>query len=200
MSWLRNRFRQLRRDRRGVAAIEFGIAGPVFILLVMGLIELGHNFYVKSIMIGEMERAARLTSLESAGSAQTAIDTRLRTQLQRVIAGANVTFSRKAYRNYSNIKTKAEPYTENNGDKTCNKGEVFEDLNGNGTWDKDSGKANSLGGANEIVFYTVTVTYPHIVPYMAALTGTANMKMTQTTVMRNQPYAPTAAVVTKTCP
>jgi Flp pilus assembly protein TadG len=190
----------LRSDARAATALEFALVAPVFLTMVMGLVDIGHTAYVKTLLNGEIARAARSSSLESAPGVLTSIDDRVKAQIANLAPNATVAISRKSYRNYSNLKVLAEPYTETNGNSTCNAGEIFEDLNNNGTWDQDSGKVNSLGGANDIILYTVTVTYPRITPTMTMITGQSNQVLSVTTQLRNQPYGASAAVVTRACP
>ena len=46
-----------------------------------------------------------------------------------------------------------------------------------------------MGGAEDVVHFEVTMTYPHIVPVGKLLGWTDNVTVTQNTVLRNQPYA-----------
>jgi Flp pilus assembly protein TadG len=55
MRWLMG----LRRDRRGVAAIEFAILAPVLFTLLFGIVEMGRMFYVRHALEYATEQAAR---------------------------------------------------------------------------------------------------------------------------------------------
>ena len=66
-------------------------------------------------------------------------------------------------------------------------GECFEDVNGNGQWDADLGKAGQ-GAAQDAVLYKMEVTYPRLLPLAPLLGWTANQKVSASTVLRNQPY------------
>lgn len=190
--------RTLRRDRRGVTAVEFALAAPVFFLMVFGGLEVCHALYVRALLQGELDRAARSNSLESALGQTDTIDAKLRKQLQRVAGNLTLSVARSSYRTYSNLGSRPEPFTDTNGDGICNNGEQFEDLNGNGTRNADSGKAG-VGGAREIVLYTVTATKPPLVPLTALFMGAGGISFTAQTKLKNQPYTGMSSVATAIC-
>ena len=47
------------KDTRGALAIEFAIAAPIFLIFVMGLIDFGRLFWIKSSMQYAVEQTAR---------------------------------------------------------------------------------------------------------------------------------------------
>ncbi len=103
-----------------------------------------------------------------------------------------MTFSRKAYSNFSDVKA-PEDFTDLNGDGRCNAGEPFEDVNGNRAWDADRGKAGG-GGARDAVLYTVRVSYPRAFPIYRFIGMSDTQVVESSTVLRNQPYDKQAAV------
>ena len=189
---------RLRADQRGVSVLEFALGAPVFFAVLLSAMDFAHTLYVKASLQGEIELAARNSSLETAPTSLTAIDSRLRAQIQRLNKSAVVTFERKAYQAYTNVVVKAEPYTETSGDSSCNHGETYSDLNNNGSWDLDSGQVG-LGSAGNIIQYTVNISYPRLFPLVGRVTGSPNVNLTIKTFLRNQPYDATPATVTKTC-
>ena len=46
-------------NNRGVAAVEFAIISPVFLMFVMGIIDFGRAYFIKSSMQYVVEQAAR---------------------------------------------------------------------------------------------------------------------------------------------
>ncbi len=54
------------RKRLGAAAVEFAIVSPLFILLTLGLIEVGRVVMVKQLVINASREGARLASLPGA--------------------------------------------------------------------------------------------------------------------------------------
>ena len=60
--------RRLWSDRLGGAAIEFAIVAPVFIMLILGALEIGRMFYVRQCLEYATEQAARYYSLNPSAS------------------------------------------------------------------------------------------------------------------------------------
>lgn len=60
--WLRKGLctgREAAKDRRGAITVEFAIAAPVFLIFVMGLIDFGRLYWIKSTMQFSVEQTAR---------------------------------------------------------------------------------------------------------------------------------------------
>jgi hypothetical protein len=107
-------------------------------------------------------------------------------RVRQVVPGAEVTFDRKSYYDFSDVE-QAERWDDMDNDGECNNNEPFEDANGNGQWDADRG-ADGNGGARDAVLYTATVTYPRLFP-MAGLIGLKeDVTLEGSTVLRNQPF------------
>jgi len=70
------------------------------------------------------------------------------------------------------------------------------DENGNGVWDADVGKGG-LGGANDVVLYTVTLNYDRVFPLWKLIGGDQRATASASTVLRNQPFGPQATRVQK---
>jgi Flp pilus assembly protein TadG len=64
MSWLRTFW----KARSGAAAIEFAIVGPVFILLALGIVDIGRNVLVIHQMNHLADEISRRVMLSGAGS------------------------------------------------------------------------------------------------------------------------------------
>lgn len=54
----------MRRDRRGTAAIEFGFTAPMVILALVGCIELGRAFWIRAALQYAAEETARLAMVD----------------------------------------------------------------------------------------------------------------------------------------
>ena len=69
--WQRARavLRQCRADRRGVTIVEFAMAAPVLIILLLGIFDLAQMAYVSAALHGAVQRAARDSAIESADTA-----------------------------------------------------------------------------------------------------------------------------------
>jgi len=181
----------LRRDERGATLIEFAFVAPVFCLLLVGAIDVGHTLYMRAVLQGVVQKAARDSGLEdgSAIATQTSIDDKIRASVLDLHKNASVAISRRFYRTFEKAAAaQAETFTDTNVNGTCDAGEPYEDANNNNTWDADGGDAGQ-GGAKDSVVYTADVTYPRIIPlhnFIPAFSDT--VEVAATTVLTNQPY------------
>lgn len=180
----------LLRDNGGAALIEFAIIAPVMLVMIFGTLEFGLNVYLRAVLEGAMQQAGRNSSLQSAQSGQSAIDAYVSNQIHNILPNATVTFSRQNYSNFSAVG-RAEDFTDTNLNGTYDYPECFQDIIGTGTtgvWDADIGR-NGLGGANDVVEYTATVSYTSFIPAGAALGISPTTTLQATTMLRNQPFA-----------
>ena len=180
--------RRLRRDARGATAVEFAAIAPALLLVVLGLMDLGYNIYATSLHEGAGHKAGREATIEGAETRGLAIDNGVRAAVGDIAPNAEVSFSRRAYIDFSDVD-QPEEFTDTNEDGICNEGEPFEDANANGSWDEDRGSAD-MGGARDAVLYTVTVSYPRAFPAMRLFGFSDRVTATAHTVLRNQPYGP----------
>jgi Flp pilus assembly protein TadG len=198
------RARRSLRSEDGTAVTEFGLIAPMFAMLLMGSLDVAHMLYMRAVLQGTVQKAARDSSLESGSVAanQTAIDTRIRRAVKHLntsLADSSIVINRRYYKTFSKAASaQAETLlsdTNNNG--TCESGDRYSDANNNNVWDRDGGDAGQ-GGARDITVYNVTVTYPHMFPLWQMLgiprLNTANA----TTVIANQPYDKQAQYSTAT--
>lgn len=174
------------RDRRGATLIEFAMIAPVLLLMLLGMFDMGYNYYIQSQLQGAVQKAARNSTLESAASSEERIDTHVERSVKRIVPDAEVTFERRAYASFAEVG-QPEDFSDINNDGRCNEGEPFEDVNGNGQWDDDRGK-DGIGGARDAVLYLVTVSYPRAFGAANIAGFGKTVTMQATTVLRNQPY------------
>jgi hypothetical protein len=184
------------RDARGTTAVEFALVAPVMLMTIMGLFDMGHAQYTRALLEGAIDKASRAATIE--GSSTTSIDARVTTVVKQIAPSATLTFNRTTYSDFSDVGM-PEDFDDVDRDGTCDNGEPFEDANGNGTYDLDRGKTGN-GGARDAVLYTVQVTYKRILPIGRLLGQSDSMKMSVTSVLRNQPYGIQAFKETKNCP
>jgi Flp pilus assembly protein TadG len=190
---LTNALKRVGTERRGVTAVEFALVTPVLLIILMGGMDISRSAYVSSVLYGAVQKAGRDTSLETGGSASTTIDDKIREVVQPLATNGVLTVSRKSHQSFKRAR-RAETFTDGNANNVRDALECFEDTNGNGIWDAVGGKAG-LGGADDIVVYTATFTYPRTFP-MAGLIGlNPNQVLTATTILRNQPYGDQALLV-----
>lgn len=187
------------RDRRGAAAVEFAIVGPILALMIVGLLEIGHAVYVTAILNGAVQAAGRSSGLESGNLSQRAIDEQVREAITMVVPDASITFRRANYQSFGDVG-RPEDFTDANRNGVHDTRECFSDENGNGQWDNDVGRGGQ-GSASDVVLYTVGVAYPSFVPIGAAFGLPTGHRLSASTTLRNQPFAtqPTRQVV-QVCP
>lgn len=153
----------LKQDESGATIIEFALVSPVLLFMMMGSFDIGYGVYMRSVLDGAVQKAARDSALESGSSSLTTIDARVRETIQKVNKNAVVSFNRQSYHQYSDVD-RPETFDDANGNGTCDNNELFGDENGNGDWDDDVG-TSGVGGPKDVVYYTVTVAYDQLFPF-----------------------------------
>ena len=174
---------RLGRAEHGSAAAEFALITPVFMMLLMGSLDLAHQIYLRSVLSGATQVAARVSGLED-GSTTTA-DAAIQRIIAPVAPGAQVSISRQNYVSYSAVDV-WESFTDTNGNGYCDAGEPYIDTSRNGAWTLAG--ATGQGGASDVVRFSVTVTYrsPFALPFLPAL---RNLRaMSAQFVRQNQPF------------
>ena len=157
--------KRLRRDEEGGTLVEFAIIAPVFLMLLMGIFDFGHITYVRSILNGAMQAAARDSALENAAIAGNTdvIDNKLRASIQNLsnsIKHDDIKIERVSYFSFDDVN-RPEAFTDSNGDSQCNNNEV----------------------------YNVAVTYDRLFPLYRMLGTSQSITLASSTVLQNQPYA-----------
>lgn len=190
--------RALRGDARGATIVEFAMILPVMSILLLGVIDLGYRSYVTSIVQGALHEAARMATVGGVPTAQ--IETHVRTRLHEFSRNAAVVTRTRSYAEFSGVKT-PETITQDTAPfGQYNPGDCYQDYNNNGGYDLDRGRSG-LGNAEDVVYFEVEMTYPHIVPIGSFLGGGWNddVVITQNTILRNQPFAARNTGVTVRC-
>ncbi len=197
---------RLRKHERGIAAVEYAIVAPAFLVVLMGGFDLGHTLYMEAVLQGTVQKAARDSSIETNGTAaqQTIIDTRVRNavrDLNSSLTDNDIKITRTFYQNFTTAQSAQPEDANQNG--ICEPGEVWVDRNFNDVYDAKGG-SNGQGGAKDVVVYSVNIEYPRLFP-MAGLIGLpADVKLDATTVLANQPYGDqqtrTGSLSPRNCP
>jgi TadE-like protein len=177
--------RKLRTDKCGVTTIEFALVAPVFLMVIIGCLDLGQMVYAKGVLDGAVEKAARDSSLETGDTSLA--DGMVKNTITKVLPNATVSSTRKSYFDFTNAN-KGEDLDDENGDGECSEGEGFTDLNGNDHWDEDLGEDGN-GGANDVIVYKVTVAYDPVFAVPLVPINWSRREIESTAVKRNQPFA-----------
>jgi TadE-like protein len=186
MNRIRNLLRRL-RETRAVAAVEFALVLPVFLIATMGILDLSYEQYAASILQGVVQDAARDGSLEGYSGDQSELDAYIKRKVHDVWPGANVLIEREAFASFKD-KGKPEKFTDTNSNGKYDKGECFSDTNGNGKHDKSRGQKGN-GGAEDVVLLTATITMDRIFPGWQLIGQPPEAEVVATMTLRNQPYA-----------
>lgn len=192
---------RLARDERGATIIEFAIVAPVMCLMLVGAFDVAHTLYMRSVLQGIVQKTARDATLESGleSNQQTVLDNRVKSQVSAIANNGTTTITRKYYRTFSAAASaQYEPWTDTNGNGTCDRSEPYEDTNNNSRWDSTGNTGQ--GSAKDAVLYTVSVTYPRFFPLNSFVGGSNTTTVTATTVLRNQPYGDQAVPTVRNCP
>lgn len=192
----------LLRDKRGMSVVEFGLIAPVFLILLLGTLDLGHTLYMQSVLQGVMQKVARDATLENQST--TALETQVRTKVQTLATNATVTLVPRYFKNYTKAaQATAETFTDTNGNGRCDANEPYIDSNFNSSWDADGGNAGQ-GGAKDTVVLTASVSYPRLFPIYRFIGMGSTVNLQATTVLVNQPYGDQAqygsSPPTRNCP
>jgi len=181
--------RRLRRSESGATIVEFALILPVMCVLLLGTLDLGYRSYVTSIIQGSLHEAARMATV--GGIPTATIQAHVADRLRSFSNNATVTTTTRSYSDFNGVNT-PETITQDTAPVgRYNVGDCYQDSNNNSQYDLDRGRGG-LGGAEDVVYFEVRMTYPHIVPIGNFIPGAGwdeNVTITQNTVLRNQPYA-----------
>ena len=178
--------RQASQDRRGVTVTEFGLIAPTFLIMLLGVFDLGFTVYARAILDGAVQKAGRDASLESGPSALATIDARVRENLGPLGKDAEINPVRMSYQDFAKVGL-PEDFEDENSNGTRDPGECFTDVNSNGIWDADLGK-QGVGGARDVVLYTVSMRFKRKFPLYGLIGADEYTTIKSATVLRNQPY------------
>lgn len=177
--------RRLATSERGATIVEFAIVAPVFLLMLIGTLDIGQMVYGNAVLNGAVESAARSSSLETGDTASA--DAMVTRQVNYIMPGVKIRSTRRSYYDFADIG-RPEQWNDADGDGVCDDGEAYTDENGNGEWDSEIGVSGN-GGANDVVIYTVKATYDPLfkVPFMPE--AWEERTLTSSAIRKNQPFA-----------
>ncbi len=186
--FLPRRFRKsFIRDSQGIAALEFALIAPVFILMLTGIIEFSLVMFASSVIEGATAYSARYgkTGYTASGSTrQQQIISAVSTRSAGLLDPTKITVTTTVYPSFNSI-SQEEPYIDSNHNGTYNVGESYTDINHNSQW--DSTGVAGLGNANDVVVYTVNYPWTVYTPIIANFLG-GTMWLSSRTVVKNEPY------------
>ena len=135
-----------------------------------------------------LEKASRSASVGTLNGTQ--LDAYIAAQMSTITAknGSPPVVVKKSYYNFSRVGKPEKITTDTAPLGTYNSGDCYEDANGNGSFDA-AGGSTGLGGADDIVYYEVTISQPRLFPMAKLLGWSPTQSVTVKTMVRNQPWA-----------
>ena len=188
---IKNPRMSLFRSQDGAAAVEFALIAPVLLLFTVGIIEMSFMMLTQNIMESATFSASRLGKTgftESGMSREETIRNALEEMAGTVMDVNQVSIDSKTYSEFGDVG-QPEPFVDADGNGTRDSGENFTDINGNGTYDTDMG-TSGLGGAGEVVVYTVSYPWHLTTPLLGSIFGDNGIvNLTARTVVKNEPFS-----------
>lgn len=177
---------KLSRDENGASVPEFALILVPLCLLLFGGLEIGYQIYVRSVLLGAMERATRLTTLQTVDS--TAVENDIEATIKRLAPNATVRTTKGSFLQYSQINAMERLTKDSNNNGALDSGDCWEDVDDNGQRNVVTEGKSGIGGADDIVRYNTVVTYNRIVPIYRFIGIGNTATLTATTMTRRQPY------------
>jgi Flp pilus assembly protein TadG len=195
---LRQRLANLRRNKCGTTVLEFAIIMPVFSGMIMGFLDFGYWTYVRGATTGAIETVARGAGVGGASVDPTVFQNNVEDLVKAVAKDATFTWTKTSYYQFSGIGQPEKLTTDRNSNGAYDAGDCFEDSNGSGAFDAAQGKSNSVGGADDVLYYKVRVSFAPLIPLSMFPGVSATRTVTATTMVKRQPFA-AQAVPTIVC-
>lgn len=185
----RSREPSFARNQDGITAVEFALIAPVFLVMLMGIVEFSLIMFASVALESATNNTARLgkTGYVPPGLTRSeAIIANVKDKTSGLLDPDKITISQKAYSNFDKIG-ESEPCLQPASPPCAGTAGVnFVDINGNDTWDSDMGLAG-LGNPGDVVVYTVSYPWSITTPIISAITGTI-FTINARTVVRNEPF------------
>jgi len=194
--------RRLSRSEKGATLTEFGLIAMPLCVALLGSFDLAYQMYTRQVLQGVLNDLARRAAVEApqlggTGTVDQRMDTLLEEHVDTIARNAEYEITKSNFREFSGIGRPEKLTTDNDGDGKydAKDDDCFEDLNGNGKFDSNAGRAGR-GGADDIVTYAVTLRMPRLLPMNKLIGLPDEYEIGASTVIRNQPFANQAAVAT----
>ena len=185
---------RLRADESGATLVEFAFILTPMLIVLLGGVDVGYQAYLKSVLQGALYDVARAGSMEAptldcdGETVEERIGCALRQRSDVIARGATYEIEMSNFFDFSTVGRSERLVTDYNRNGQYDLGDCFVDLNVNGTFDMDAGR-DGVGGADDVVFYRVTLTMPRLLPVPELLPFAPNYEIAAETAIRNQPYA-----------
>lgn len=177
------------RDERGATITEFALILPVFAGMMLGFLDFARWTYVKAGATGAIERVARSAGVGGATVDPAVFEAQVEARIRKITDTATFVWEKRNYFQFSRIGTPERVTTDTNSNGIIDVGDCWEDLIANGTYDTALGR-DGVGGADDIVFYKVTVNFAPLIPISGMFPGVPTTRsVTAATIVKRQPFA-----------
>ncbi len=182
----RSRFVQV---NEGIAAMEFAIIAPVFLMMTLGVIEISLVMLTQNTLEGAIFAATRTgkTGYTASGSTQLETIKAALNSRSTFLDTSKISLTYKSYSQFDKVG-QPEPFVDANNNGVRDNGENYTDVNANGQYDLDMGAA-SLGSSSQVVVYIVTYPWKIYTPMIGKLlSNNGNLTLTARAVVQNEPF------------
>lgn len=182
------------QDSRAVVTVEFALLSVPLVVMVIGSFDFAYQVYLKTVVQGALNDVSRTASLEApdleckTGTLTDKVQCAINRRSDVVARDATYAVRIRNFYDFSTVGRSEKLVTDYNKNGAYDAGDCFVDLNENGRFDTDAGR-DGVGGADDVSYYTVTVTMPRLFPIDKFLPLSPNYVISGETAVRNQPYA-----------
>jgi hypothetical protein len=195
---------RLGRNCRGASVVEFALIGPMFILVIFIVLQIGMIGWAKSSLETAVRDAARfaVTGATGTGPSRDAsiiagIESRM--SMFHLVPGQHITLTSKSYPSFADMAQPEKMKNDANSNGVCDAGDTYFDYNGNGIHDADMAKLG-YGGPDDVVMYNVTFPLDPIVPASASLFHFGSVfNLQATAAVQNEPFGTAPALAVLSC-
>ncbi len=176
------------KDRRGATAVEFAFIFPVFLTMVVAIMEFSYHHLLNSVIESAALEASRFGITGDTGGGGETREERITRTIKENTYGLmtinELVIDTLVYDSFEDIG-KSEPWADANSNGVYDFGETFTDINGNTVWDVDIGRAG-LGSATDIVVYRIRYVSQGLTGLLAPFL--TSYQHESIVAVRNEPY------------
>lgn len=172
----------------GQAIVEFALIVPIFLGMLLSILEFSGIMFVQTLLEGGAREASRygLTGQQPEGISREDMILQIVTENSfDIIDTDDLEMETLVYDSFGAVG-QPEPFTDENGNEAYDEGEPFTDSNGNGGWDDDMGAAG-LGGPGDVVVYRMSYDWPIMIPLFVPFFGD-HITLQANIAVRNEPF------------
>jgi len=182
--------RRFLRRSDGSSALEFALVAPVFIMMMIGILEISVMAFASSLLEGGLREAARfgITGLPpGGGTREQAIVNIINQHGVGFVTVTTADVSNKVYPNFSDIG-QPEPYDDLDSSGDISTGDTYEDVNCSGTWESDMASVGA-GQGSDVVIFQVDYQHPMLTGLLSPFMGSGGkVPLSASVAVRNEPF------------